>query len=480
MFSVLGHSIEAVIHANELRGMAGADLIINVQLKDFTAMQYDKAQTIIARGKGAADAKSKVLAPYQLSDADWNAYLERRKSREKVNVPVPTFVEVRGVSGEATKELETYLQPLVGKPVDTTTTSSILNRLTGTGRYDSADFWLAEDEGRTGLIVNMHEKSYAPPILRLGFDLDGSEPDYVTFTQSARLTFIDIAGYRSEWRTDINLGNTYGLYSELWKPFTPLGRWFFAPHAQVSDAGIRLFQKSKAIAFYRVDREDAGFDVGYQPSRFTEFRGGYDIGYTKDKLNLGTPDFSSIEGRIGDTHLSFNMDHTDDPIVPTAGFSIATNFHWYDSYPGAINTLPAMDAQLRGFYPVSSKGSIFAVAEGGSSFGFLNTGTPLYFLGGPTRLSAYGSNELYGNQYYLFRTGYLHELFTLPPFVGKKVYAVGTYEFAKMYNFTPESGFPTDVEAGVLAETALGPFYIGGSFGDTGHHKWFFQIGKAF
>ena len=227
---------------------------------------------------------------------------------------------------------------------------------------------------------------------------------------------------------------------------------------------MRLFQKSKAVAFYRVDRADAGIDVGYQPSRFTEFRGGYEIGYTKDALNLGKPDFSSIEGRLGDTHLSFNMDHTDDPIVPTTGFSIATNFHWYDTYPGAINTLPAMDAQLRGFYPVSSKGSVYASAEGGTTFGFLNTGTPLYFLGAPTRLSAYGSNEL----------------FTLPPFVGKKVYAVGTYEFAKMYNFTPESGFPTDVEAGVLAETALGPFYIGGSFGDTGHHKWFFQNRQGF
>ena len=481
LFAVLGQSITAVIHANELRGMAGADLIINVELKDFTAMQYDKAQTIIVHGKSAADAKSKILSPYALNDADWNAYLARRKSREKVDVPVPTFVEVRGVSGEATKELENYLRPLVGKPIDTAATDSILNRLTGTGIYDSANFWLAEDDGKTGLIVNMHEKSYAPPTLQLGFDVDGSEPNYVTFTQAARLTFMDVAGYRSEWRTDINFGNTYGLYSEFWKPFTPLGRWFYAPHGEAYNEGVRLFQKSKAVAFYRVDREDAGFDVGYQPSRFTEIRGGYDIGYAKDNLNLGTPDFSSIQGRIGDTHASFNTDHTNDPIVPTKGYSVTTNFHWYDAYPGAINGLPAMDARLQGFLPVSTKGSIYAAAEGGSSFGVLNTGTPLYFLGAPLRLTAYGTNELYGNQYYLFRSGYLRNLFALPPFVGKNVYLVANYEFGKMYDFAgPESKFPNDVAAGVLAETAFGPLYIGGSFGDTGHHKWFFQIGKAF
>ena len=37
-------------------------------------------------------------------------------------------------------------------------------------------------------------------------------------------------------------------------------------------------------------------------------------------------------------------------------------------------------------------------------------------------------------------SGYLHDLFTLPPFLGKKIYAIGTYEFAKMYGFPLQSG----------------------------------------
>jgi len=481
LFSILGRSIEAVIHANELRGMADADLIINVQLKDFTSMQYDKSQSIIARGKAAADGKSRVLAPYALDDADWNAYLARKKSRERIDIPVPSFVEVRGAGGDANKELETYLQPLVGKPVDAKATETILNRLTGTGRYDSADYWLAEDNGRTGLIVHVHEKSYAPPTLQLGFDVDGSQPNYVTFTQSGRLTLMDVAGYRSEWRTDFSFGNTYGIASELYRPFTPLGRWFFAPHGEAFDAGVRFFQKSKAIAFYRIDRADLGIDVGYEFSRFTEFRAGYNGGYANASLNLGTPDFSSISGRLGDTHLSLTSNHTDDPVVPNNGYSITSNFHWYDAYPGAPTTLPALDMHLQGFHPVSPKGFIFGSAEGGSTFGFGNTGTPLYFLGAPGRLSAYGTNELYGDQYYLVQGGYFRDLFSLPPFVGKKVYALGTYEFAKMYNFPhAESGFPNDFAAGVVAETAFGPLFIGGSIGDSGHRKWFFQLGKVF
>jgi len=139
-----------------------------------------------------------------------------------------------------------------------------------------------------------------------------------------------------------------------------------------------------------------------------------------------------------------------------------------------------MDARLAAFVPISRKSSVFAAGEGGTTFGVRDTGFPLYFLGAPLRLSAYGTNELYGEQYYLFRVGYLHELLTLPPFLGKKVYVVSSYEFAKMFNFAAESRFPTDVEAGVVAETALGPLFIGGSVGDSGHQKWFFQLGRVF
>jgi NTE family protein len=139
-----------------------------------------------------------------------------------------------------------------------------------------------------------------------------------------------------------------------------------------------------------------------------------------------------------------------------------------------------MQLNIRYFQPITDPASLFVAAEGGSTFGYQGTGIPQFFLGGPLRLSAYGTNELFGNQYYTFRIGYLHEIASLPPFLGKKVYTVGTYEFGKMYGFAGQSKFPNDVAAGVIAQTAFGPFFIGGSIGDSGHQKWFFQLGRVF
>jgi NTE family protein len=489
LFNALGRSVEVVIHQNEIRGLAGADLVVNVDLKAFTSLEYDKAAVIIDRGTQATADKSNILAPYALNDADWNAYLEQRQQRMKTDVPVPQFLEVRGTSPQAARSLEQFLRPLIGKPVDVPPMEDMFNRLTGIGKFDSVDYWLEDKNGQTGLIVNIHEKNYAPPTVQLGFEADGSEPKDVTFTQAGRVTFMDVAGYRSEWRTDFAFGNTYRISSELYRPFSALSKWFFAPHANASNTGFKFYDETNPIALYRYHQEDGGVDLGYGFSRFTELRVGYDLGYTAAPLNLGRPDFASVSGRLGDTHISFHTDHTDDPIVPLVGYKIESTFHWYDAYPGADQALPTMDARLEGFKPITLKGSIFASAEGGTTFGVRNSGFPIFFLGAPLRLSAYGTNELFGDQYYLFRAGYIHELLTLPPFVGKKIYIVSSYEVAKMYRtssssgtigYFPESGFPTDVEAGVVAETAFGPLFFGGSVGDSGHQKWFFQLGRVF
>jgi NTE family protein len=480
LFSVLGRSVEVVIHQNELRGLAGADLVVNVDLKAFSSIEYEQAETIMDHGTQAAAAKANILGPYALDDADWNAYLQRRNERVKTDVPVPQFVEVRGTDARSAQEAVRFLQPLKGKPINVQSTEKIFNLLTGMGTLDSVDYWLEEKDGQTGLVVFVHEKGYAPPTLQLGFEADGSESKDVTFTQAGRLTFHNVAGFRSEWRTDFAFGNAYQISSELYRPFSSLSKWFFAPRASASNTGFHFYDKNDPIALYRFHQEYGGLDLGYDFDRFSELRVGYQIGYSVARVNLGRADFSSFSGRVGESHIHFLTDHTGDPLVPHRGYKGEATFHWYDAYPGSSGGLPAMDARLAGFVPVNRKSSVFATGEGGTTFGVHDTGFPLYFLGAPLRLSAYGTNELYGEQYYLFRVGYLHELLTLPPFIGKKVYVVSSYEFAKMYDFPAESRFPNDVEAGVVAETALGPLFIGGSVGDSGHQKWFFQLGRVF
>jgi NTE family protein len=480
LLSVLEQSVRVVITESEVRGLAGADAVVTVPVEQFLSSDFAKNVPIMEAGYEAAKGKSKLLAGFALDDVDWNEYVHDRDRRKQTTTPVPQFIEVQGTSAPAQEDVRRYLRKFIGKPLNADQLDPALTQLTGGGRYNTLNYRIVERDGKQGLLIVVKEKDFAPPTLQPAFEVDGSEAGDIEFTLGTRLTLLDVAGFRSEWRTDFLFGNTYGVSSELYRPFRGESRWFFAPHADASDTAFQIYAKNDPLADYRIYRMNIGTDLGYGFSRFSEVRVGYEVGGLSTKLRLGTPQIPAVDGRLGAARMRYLMDHTDDPVIPRRGFRVESTFHWFDTSPGATSAFPVLDAQIEFFQPVSRAASFFLSSQGGSTFGSRNTGVPQFFLGGASRLSAYGVNELFGNQYYLFRGGYLHEIASLPPFVGKKVYAIGSYEAGKMYGAMNESKFPNDVAAGVLAETALGPFFVGGSVGDNSHHKWFFQLGHVF
>jgi NTE family protein len=480
LFSVLGRSITVGTANTELRGMEAADIVVKVDVQKFSSLDFKKAEALIQRGMQAAEEKSKILQPFSLGQAAWAEYVAQRDARKKGAVEVPQFVRVQGTSADTEQKIQKFLQPLVGKPIDTHVLDTYLNRLTGVGRFESASYGLTQNDREVGLLVTVREKNYAPPVLQPAFEVDGVQPDNVTFTLGGRLTFLDIAGYGSELRTDFQFGNTYGIASEFYKRFTQTSKWFFAPRVSASDAAQRIYSNGDPKADYRLAKAEIGVDVGYALSRFSELRAGYEIGYLDARLKLGTPQFSSVQGGVGASRFRFSTDHLDDPIIPRRGYLGELTFHWVDTSPGAPAAFPTLELRTEVFKPISPAASVFLFAQGGSTLGYNQTGIPQYFLGGTAGLFAYGPNEVRGDQYYLFRAGYLHNLFTLPPFLGGGLYAVTFYEVGKMFDAPGVSRLPTDVAAGVIARTALGPVFIGGSVGDTGHATWFFALGRVF
>jgi NTE family protein len=480
LLSVLEQSVRAVISESEVRGLANADAVVSVPLGQFLMRDFTKNAPIMQAGYEAAKLKSKLLAGFALDDASWNEYVRERDIRKRPATVVPQFIQVQGSGAPAQEDIRRYLKDFIGKPLNADQLDPALTQLTGSGRYDTLNYRIVNREGKQGLLIIVKEKDFAPPTLQPAFEVDGSEAGDIEFTLGTRLTLTDVAGFRSEWRTDFLFGNTYGVSSELYRPFRAESKWFVAPHASASDATFQIYAKNDPLADYRFYRLNIGTDLGYGFSRFSEVRVGYEVGHLSTKLRLGAPEIPAVDGRTGAARLRYVMDHTDDPVIPRRGFRWESNFHWFDSNPGATSAFPVLGARVEFFQPVSRAASFFLSSEGGSTFGSRNTGVPQFFLGGASRLSAYGVNELFGNQYYLFRGGYLHEIVSLPPFVGKRVYAVGSYEAGKMYGAVNQSKFPNDFAAGVLAETTLGPFFVGGSVGDSGHYKWFFQLGRVF
>ena len=348
-----------------------------------------------------------------------------------------------------------------------------------TGRIESAGYSIEQRGSEEGLLISVTPMDYAPPAIYPAFEVDGTDLKDVRFTLGGRLSMLDVGGYRSEVRVDASVGSVYKLRAEYYHPFTPDSRWFVAPHGYVSNTGFNVFSRADLVAAYRLSRAAGGVDVGYEFGRFSEVRLGHDDGYFSANLQVGAPTLGMLQGRRGSTSLQYRLDRLDNPVIPRKGASVWTALQWVDANPGAKSSYPVAETQIQLFRQVTKPASLFLTAEGGTIFNHRQQGFPEFSLGGPLRLASYGVNELLTNQYFYFKTGYIHELVKLPAFIGKATYFTGAYEIGKVYGVEP-SHLPNDALAGVTVVTVLGPAFIGASWGDSGHRKAFFQLGKVF
>ena len=178
-------------------------------------------------------------------------------------------MRVEGTDPRACRHLETFLAPFVGKALDGKRLDRDLTRLTGIGKFSRVGYRVVRENGREGLLVTVEENGYAPPMLQPGFELDGSDVGSVGFTVGARLTVMDMGGYRSEWRTDVSFGTVYGIRSEYYRPFTASSKWFAAPEVVATSSSLRIEGRTDPVAEYRVRYAGAGADLGYGFSRFS-------------------------------------------------------------------------------------------------------------------------------------------------------------------------------------------------------------------
>jgi NTE family protein len=480
LLQVAGGSTGVMIDANVLRGMELADVLLTIDVSGFSTLDFSRADKIIPKGYEAANSKLGILKRFSVNDEDWDRHLTARESRRLESMPEMSFVEVGGIRKQLAADVSKKLASHSNQPLDTTRLESDLSELVGIGRFNSLTYSLVDRNGKTGLLINAEEKDYAPPWLKPGFVIDGSDIDDVGFTLASRLTFLDVGGYRSELRTDFAIGSRYEVRTEYYHPFTPATRWFIAPQAGAARTPFNLYSKGDLLAEYRVNSINGGIDIGYNFDRFSEVRIGYDVGYLSATRRIGSEIIPSVSGRTGNTRLRFGMDRLDNPIIPRQGTAVLSTAQWTDTNPGGQKAFPSAETSIVTFYPVSRAASVYGLAAGGTTFGYDQTGLPRFWLGSPSRLAAYGLNEILTDQYWYLRLGYLRQVAALPAFLGGKVYMTAHYELAKPYKSQSSSTLPNDGVMGILTETLFGPVMIGGSIGDRGHRKFFFQLGKVF
>ncbi len=478
--SVLERSASVLIEVNELASMEKADIVLTAHLEKFDTTDYTQFEAIEAEGYKAAQQKSKLLSQLQVNEKEWKELLAARASKRR-QPSIPEFVEVTGAKGDILAGLERETADLAGKPVDLRKTDRKMMEITGLGRFAQAGYEETTKNGETGLLIETQEKEYAPPTVHPLFVIDGSDYKNVLFQVGARITFLDVGGFGSEWRNDVIAGSEYGAKTEFFHPFNFHTGWFVAAHGTADSSPLNIYQRDRILGEYRNRVFGGGVDFGYTFGRSAEMRVGYDSGYQKISEDIGTPVEPTVRGRYGMTSLRYRLDRFDDPIIPRRGERIESTFHFYDTKPGTTDFVPTGELRLGVAEPINAKSSVLFFGSGGTSFSTRDTGFPPFSLGGPLRLGAYGLNELLTNQYFLVQPAFLYRLRELSPLLKQNVYLLSMYEAGKAYGQPAgTAGVAQDGTIGLLFQTVFGPVFFGGSLGDSDHRKFFFNVGKFF
>ena len=479
--SILGianRTLDIQVVGNQERNMGLADILLMPELGGFGSLSFDRAKELETLGYEAAEKKARFLETLAVNDSDWAAHLQARQSRRRKATVTPAFIEVTAVPQDQVPPIEERLSHLTGTGFNRAALERELTIITGYGRYKSADYRSAEGKQGEGIGVHLRAKENSPPILNLGFTIDGSSGDALRFGFGGRLTFLDLGGPRSEWRTDFNVGVfNYVATEYYWRP--KASPFFIAPRVFYENAAFSYYQNGENLFTFKLNEPAFGVDLGIAGGRFSELRFGYQLGRQTVTTTQGTPVLPDIQGNQSLLRLRLAFDNQDSAVIHTRGIRSITEAQWVMTSPLAQKAYPFVSSDFNWARLLAPRYIFIAMIEGGTT-GSGQIPLPPFSLGGTTRLRALARNQLLGSSYYYGSLNLLRSLSDRPISMFGKLYLSGSYEIGNAF-FRHQSANPfQDGAFGIVGETFIGVIFFGGSVGEGGERKIFFRLGRLF
>jgi NTE family protein len=489
LFGLAGSTLDAMMRASTVRAMASADVVINVQLREFGSLDWRRADELIDAGYQAAEAMRDQLLPLAVSEAEFDAWRRARQSRRRTDLPAPAFLQFEGFGSNDTRRLNALLARHVGMPLDITAVERDLTMISGLDRYETVTWRLMHDADRGfGLRVQGRLKTYAPPFVMLGLNLENVTSSDFRITTTARLLAYDVVGSGSELRLDGTIGSDPGIAVELYRPIgsTPL---FLAPYAGVGNSTFNVIDDDAVIARYGQTRSRVGLNVGANFGAQSDLRVGAYVGRSTASIEIGDPGFPELRGDESGAELVWRVDTQDSPVVPSRGLQSQVRLSRILNGPDvevageALEfdySLTQLSAVANRFWSLAPRDRVFVYGGIGTSFDDDPLPTDQFLLGSPFRLGAYGAGELSGAQYYVVTGGYLRQISRLPDFMGGPVFAGGWLENGDAFDEWSLARWRTNGGVGLVMETLVGPVIVAGSWGFDGRWRTYLGVGRTF
>jgi NTE family protein len=485
IFGVLDETLNVMMRSGTRRALEDADLVLMPDLDGIGGADFSRADDLIARGYAEADAHASDLLPYAVSPEAYAAWASARQARRPAGSVIPATIAVEGVARGEGVRIAAHLKPHIGKPLDPDALERDLLLLTGSGRYESATYRVDHSSGWSQLVVTLKKPVHGPPFLSLALDLQNTQSSSVSATVRGRMLLFDVAGRNSEARVDFSLGNTLAAAAEVYRPVGRSG-FFIEPRAFALRRDTPVFEDDTYIAEYREHHVGASIDAGFTTDYRVETRVGYTLDDVRMNVRIGDSDLPSVDGPQQYASVQVKFDGQTGPTIPERGLYLKADLRRFFQIPDVIapasaraadpDTLTSGRMMFSLFRPVGRRGRFFVEGSGGSSFGD-TTVVNAFALGGPFELGAYYPGELRGSNAVVVNVGYFHELARLAEGTIGRLWFGSWVAEGSAFEQASSARFHTNLTAGFVLESPIGPVFAGASVGVDGRYRVYFSLG---
>jgi NTE family protein len=284
--------------------------------------------------------------------------------------------------------------------------------------------------------------------------------------------------------SDLQVGETSRIASELWFPFSQTSPFFVAPHAQIEAQDIYVFQDQRRTAEYRVRTTEYGMDFGRDFANWGEIRTGLVRDVGNSSLLIGEPTLSYGAFDEKEFFLRFSYDTLDNLNFPRYGQQASVEWRGDRT---ALGSAADEDRVALNYLIADSWGkqsAVFWTSAGSTLDGSTTDVRKLFTLGGFLNLSGLKQDSLIGPDYGIARFLFYRQIGRGGPgILDLPVYLGTSFEIGNIWERRNEFSFGSahkDASLFIGLDTLIGPVYIGSGIGDGGTTNFYLFLGRTF
>jgi NTE family protein len=464
----------------QIATLAPDDVLITPALGvTVTTAGFDKGAEALAIGRDAAEGAAARLAPLSLDTSAYSRHVSLRTGRQ-TSPPVVSFVRLDNDSRYRDEVILSRVHVPLDQPLDARALAAAMHRVYGLGTLSQATYEVLEEDGRTGVVLHVKEKSQGPNYLEAGLSASSDLNGLSKFDVRVGILRSPLNDSGGEARVMLQLGDEPRLLAEYYQPYGARGRWFFGGRAEYESRKINVFDADGN----RTAEYDAR-QVGFSANGGREFgnHGAALLGlrrYTGEaRVQVGDPALGEGHYDIGEIYAEASLDRLDSAYLPRSGYSLRLRYTRSLEGLGADSEFAQLDLDGT-FARRFGKHSLLAGLRYHATTSGIAPLQSVYRLGGFSRLSGYQPNELTGQNYGIVMGGYSYELGKL---LGQEALVGALIEYGNAWERRSDMRLSQAQLNGSLylgIDSWLGPILFGIGAREGGEQNVFFEIGHRF